>query len=164
MFNQGNFCSQLYLSHRLLRATSLLFLTTLLSQARRTALRQWIWNLSTSRTLGALRITVSSTGSIIHCTRPNDLPLSTLTRSSHNICTSTTPTRKTNGGTRGVIVFSTTHMPTRSFQKAGKRKMVSRGHGIYNLFLLWSEKQPLHFPHKFSQCQNKVNCSVPSQY
>lgn len=103
-----------------------------------------------------------STDSIIRCARPNDLPLSTLTKSSHAICTSTTPTRKTNGGTRGVIVFSTTHMPTKCFQKAGKRKMVSHGHGIYNLFLLWSEKQPLHFPHKFSQ--NIVNCSVPSQY
>lgn len=55
---------------------------------------------------------------------------SALEKSSLVIYTSTTPTRKTSGGTRGATVFSSTHMPTVYCLGAGERRMVFHGQGI----------------------------------
>lgn len=86
--------------------------------------------MSTSQIPGAQRISSSSQNSIGHSTETNDLQLSVLEKSCLAFCTSTTPMRKTNGGTRKGTVFSLTHMHTVSFQEAGERKTASVGQGI----------------------------------
>lgn len=98
--------------------------------------------MSTSQIHGARTILSSSPNSIGQSTRLNDLQLSVLAKSSHVICTFTTPMRKTNGGTIRVTVFSLTHMPTVSFQEAGERKMASVGQGnkIFSHYVSWNRQ------------------------
>lgn len=100
-----------------------------MTQVERTALRHWIWSMSTLQIRGAQRISSSSPNSSGQSARPSDLPLFPLAKSSPAMWTSTTPMRKTNGETRGVTAFSLTHMPTVSSQEAGERKKASVGQG-----------------------------------
>lgn len=62
--------------------------------------------------------------------KQNAVLLSALEKSFLAIYTSTTPTRRTSGGTREVIVFSLTHMPTVYCPRAGERRLVFSGQGI----------------------------------
>ena len=103
-------------------------------QVEKTASSRLIWSMSTSQIPGARRISSSSPNSTGQSTRPSDLPPSALAKSSPAMCTFTTPTRKINGGTRGVTEFSSTHMPIVSFQKAGERKTASVGQGNQRLY------------------------------
>lgn len=104
------------------------------TQGERTALRRWIWNLSTSPIPGAQSISSSSPNSTEQSTRPSDLPLSALAKSSPVMCIFTMPMRKINGDTRRDTGFSLTHMPTVSFQEAGERKMALVGQGNTNVY------------------------------
>lgn len=98
-------------------------------QVGRTALSRWTWNTSTSQIPGARATSSSSPNSTGQSTRPSDLRLSALARSSPAMRTFSTPMRKINGGSRGVTEFSSTHMATVSFQEDGERKMASVGRG-----------------------------------
>lgn len=86
--------------------------------------------MSTSPTPGVPNTPSNNPSSPGHNMKQNAVLPSALEKSFLAMYTSTTPTRRTSGGTRGVTVFSLTHMPTVYCPGAGERRMAFHGQGI----------------------------------